>query len=103
MGEKQVQYCCNRMNLAAEDKDNPVRYNPIFREYCVKLIPNAIIAELINACPWCGYKFPKPLIEQFFEIVETEYGIEDGYLEIFKNKKLPKEFHSDEWWKKRKL
>lgn len=89
------------MNTALKEKEVPINYNPIFREHGLNLkSPNI---KLITYCPWCGNKLPTSLRDIFFDILENEYNIEDGFLEILNNKKLPKEFQDDSWWEKRKL
>ncbi len=55
----------------------------------------------IYYCPWCGAKFPKELFDEWYDILEKEYGIEDPI--HTDRKKVPAEFWSDKWWKKRGL
>ena len=60
----------------------------------------------INYCPWCGKKLPAPLLDQLEEILWNE--CDEGF-EVYKhfqddpNWNFPKEFQTDEWWKKRGL
>ena len=51
-------------------------------------------------CPWCGFKLPTSLRDEWFHILRTEYGLDNPCDD---KRKIPKEFKSDEWWKKRKL
>lgn len=53
----------------------------------------------VNYCHVCGTKFPKRLDNKLTEILQNEYGLSSWR----DYKKAPKEFHSDEWWKKRGL
>lgn len=53
----------------------------------------------MDYCPFCGAKLPERLDGKLTEILQKEYG-----LASWKDyKKAPKEFHSDEWWRKRGL
>ena len=54
----------------------------------------------IKFCPWCGEKLPKELDDEWGTILEKEYGIKMPGL----NKdKVPQEFLTEDWWKKRGL
>jgi Zn-finger nucleic acid-binding protein len=55
--------------------------------------------EAMNYCPFCGAKFPERLDGELSKILQTEYGLESWK----EYKKAPKEFKTDEWWKKRGL
>jgi hypothetical protein len=55
--------------------------------------------EAINYCDTCGAKLPEKLDQKLTEILQKEYGL-DSWKDY---KKAPQEFHSDEWWKKRRL
>jgi hypothetical protein len=50
-------------------------------------------------CPNCGTKLPSSLRDEWFDILEQEYGLEDPCEED--KQKVPQEFLTDEWWKKR--
>lgn len=54
--------------------------------------------QLIHFCPWCGSNLPETLGSKMMEILRCEYGIK-----TYERKDLPKEFRTDEWWKKRGL
>ena len=103
-GEKMKQttnHCCSNMTKYLQEQEVPLDYNPIFREYTINLNSPANLS--IHFCPWCSKRLPRNLRNEFFNIIETECNIDDGVLEIFENKKLPQEFTSDVWWKKRGL
>lgn len=101
-------FCCERMMFAAEDIDSPLRYKPKLRYYSMSapkslLKKNAIwVGYTVDFCPYCGAKVPKDLVDEYFEILEKEYDITDPY-ETKQKKRIPAEFMSDEWWKKREL
>lgn len=86
------------MKIFLEDPKVPLKYYPITREYGLILNHSSAI-QLIFYCPWCGTKLPKDLREEFFNILEKEYGIEPEF-DIQNDPNIPEEFKSDEWWKK---
>ncbi|HEV2916680.1 MAG TPA: hypothetical protein VGW78_02940 [Candidatus Babeliales bacterium] len=53
-------------------------------------------------CPWCGTKLPESLGDKIDEVLEKEYNLIDAWSDENKNK-IPAEFQTDEWWKKRGL
>jgi len=53
----------------------------------------------VNYCYLCGTKLPERLDDKLTEILQKEYGLTSWR----DYKKAPKEFHTDEWWKKRGL
>lgn len=79
----------------------PVQYYPISREYGIPLKGSSAI-QLLSYCPWCGKKLPKSLRDEYFDILEKEYGL-DNYDIDDHPERIPEEFKSDEWWKKRSL
>ena len=102
------EHCCQTMRnwIANKDKDCPFSYNPKVRYYHMT-VPNKFLKKNeiwfsypFIFCPACGTKLPSGLVEQWMEILKNEHGIEDTY---FQRKSIPKEFKTDEWWKKRGL
>ena len=106
------EYCCKNMAKEAKlskDKilcDHTVVYDHIWRQYCIyfceeKEKRDRVLVTEIYYCPWCGSKLPKELSDEWFDILENEYGILDPH--HTERKKVPIEFKTDEWWKKREL
>ncbi|RHZ35264.1 DUF6980 family protein [endosymbiont GvMRE of Glomus versiforme] len=97
-------FCCNFLQLRLEKDDSRLHYDRVLREFYIERIYDSSSAHVIKNCPWCGKKFPKELRSEWFNILEKEYNIEP---EVGKNGEwvdnVPKEFKSDEWWKKRGL
>jgi hypothetical protein len=60
------------------------------------------VGYVIDFCPFCGTKVPKSLTKKRSEILEREFGIDDPY-DTKQKKRIPQEFETDEWWKKRGL
>ncbi len=57
----------------------------------------------IQFCPMCGTKLPADLIDEWMAIIEQRFHMSGGFLSNREQKKIPKEFKTDEWWKKRGL
>lgn len=55
----------------------------------------------IYFCPWCGTKLPHNLADEWFAILAQEYNIIDPSAKD--RHKVPLEFKTYEWWKKRGL
>ena len=107
--------CCSLMKQFLEEQKAAIYYNPILREYYIRLWSYPKGRQAIYACPWCGKEFPKSLISKYFDTLKKEYKTiyidclnkyieycEDATIED-KEIKLPEEFKSDKWWKKRGL
>ena len=94
-------FCCDKMSYYAA-KDRELEYDPQFRSYYLLLKNGAYgTHQEILYCPWCGTKLPKDLDGVWSETLKREYGIKDP---IFDDAdKVPPEFRTDEWWKKRGL
>lgn len=54
-------------------------------------------------CPCCGEALPQSLRKEFFETLENEFSVVTDIGEYKKEKIIPPEFKTDEWWKKRGL
>lgn len=101
-------FCCERMKLAVEDIDCPLDYIPKVRYYRMSA-PKSLLKKnevwvgyRVDFCPYCGTKLPADLANERLEILEQEYGI-DNPNDPKQKKRIPKEFMTDEWWKKRGL
>ena len=96
----QHDFCCDSMFEAIEE-DKIIDYDITVRDYGILVGKNSI--RILLFCPWCGMKLPKRLMKEFYEILESEYGMED--VEIVKDDfaHVPEEFKTDKWWKKRGL
>jgi hypothetical protein len=57
--------------------------------------------QIMHFCPWYGTKLSKNLSDEWFDILEYEYDIEDTTGQD--KDKIPEEFKTDERWKKRGL
>ncbi len=105
-----VIYCCKKLYELLEDNETPFEYSPRLREYYIVDKPEAYLkknevcmAYTIFYCPECGVKFPPSLADMWFDIIENQYGFKLSISNKSLLKKLPKEFQTDEWWKKRGL
>ena len=80
---------------------NNIKYVPQYREYR----DNRENAKncLYRYCSNCGTKLPDSLRDAWFTTLKQEYGVEDILNKDNKAQNIPKEFLTDEWWKKRGL
>jgi hypothetical protein len=101
--EMQMEHCCSTMNHYLSLKNNRFYYSPLMREYAIDN-KNAITIRLLNYCPWCGAKLPASLRDEYFSVLEKEYGLDLCLSDVWERSPLiPPEFLSDEWWRKRGL
>lgn len=94
-----AKHCCKMMRFILNEKRAYLYYDEVFRWYGLKLYKSRA-RQGIFYCPWCGKKLPTSLNDIWFDTLENEYNLEDPY---DNKRKIPKEFKSDEWWKKRGL
>ncbi|UCM85512.1 MAG: hypothetical protein LF885_05965 [Rickettsia endosymbiont of Culicoides impunctatus] len=80
-------------------EDSIINYYPRERDYLT--IHGEATGYSIQYCPWCGTKLPRELWDEWYDILSSEYGIEDPTEND--REKVPAEFWTDEWWKKRGL
>lgn len=94
-------FCCVTMMECTDenDQDSTIRYTATDRHYALLRFDRS--AGAIEFCPWCGSQLPPDLSNIKFKILQEEYGIEDPYNDD--RDKLPPEFETDEWWRKRGL
>ena len=93
-------HCCLTMDAELARGETVLYYSPKYREYGVKL-PKSTGCMLMDYCMFCGKKLPESLRVPWFDILEQEYGLERPV--SGDRKKVPQEFLTDEWWKKRGL
>ena len=56
----------------------------------------------LKYCPWCGTEFPKSLRDEWADEVEKKFSVE-SILDKEELKKVPEEYMTEEWWKKKGL
>ena len=93
-------HCCLTMDAELARGGTVLHYSSKYREYGVK-IPKSTGCMLMDYCMFCGTKLPESLRVPWFDILEQEYNLESPCEED--KKRVPKEFLTDEWWKKRGL
>jgi len=92
-------HCCLTMDAGLSMAGAILYYDKQYREYGVDLgIRGGMV---IDYCMFCGKKLPNSVRDEWFDILEKEYGLEEPLHED--KKKVPAEFWTDEWWKKRVL
>jgi|SRR4030095_3102091 len=93
-------YCCGALDYQVKSLVCPVKYNEKWREYSIRDLKSTSLSLMIF-CPNCGVRLPLSLRDEWFDILEQEYNLEDPEHED--KKQVPEEFLSNEWWKKRNL
>lgn len=98
------QHCCDLISDSINDQRIQIGYEPTFREYFIPLLYKEKITAIqcLYYCPWCGKKLPKDLRDEWFNILETEYHLDDPRSKE-QEKLVPEAFKTDEWWKKLNL
>ncbi len=91
-------FCCDDMSNLVEKYD-VIEFVDYTREY--DLVTSAKTAKQLRFCPFCGKELGESLNSEYYGILFREYGIE--YPEGKEADKVPPEFKSDEWWRKRGL
>ena len=88
--------CCEQMNYHIHNRERIIRYHASTRSYGIKVTKT--VTQSIYYCPWCGKELPKDLTKELGDIVFDELNLDD-----FQDPRMPEEFKTDEWWKKRGL
>ena len=104
-----MKYCCSRLNHEIEDSqqngDGCINYLPERRMFGIVINRDKKIYQPIEYCPFCGSKFPKDLVEEYWDYLVQDAG--QKYYPTDENydpkRPIPPEFRTDEWWKKRGL
>jgi hypothetical protein len=101
-----LKHCCGHMDKYTinGEEDPIIEYESSIRSYTFLLREsNEYIGvnQRLWYCPWCGTKLPEDLIDEWGETLEREYGLTEK--ERDEGSKIPEEFKTDEWWKKRGL
>jgi predicted RNA-binding Zn-ribbon protein involved in translation (DUF1610 family) len=106
-----IKFCCQDLPNKSEDGivhfyctrtgETIIQYKPRSREYLI--IHSEELGTHMEYCPYCGKKMPKELTDEWYDILEKEYGLIDVNPGDYHDKRIPKEFWTDEWWKKRGL
>lgn len=100
---KKKNYCCENMTYHLDkfkelvnpnDPDVIIVYSAKFDEYGIPIKDGGNSYIEIQYCPWCGTKLPESKRDTWFEELEKQ-GIHDPF-----NSDIPKEYESDQWYKK---
>ncbi|QKP78789.1 hypothetical protein HT051_08525 [Methyloligella sp. GL2] len=90
------------MLAAACDPQQPILYDPVFREFGYPVFDGGPSYITIPFDPWTGKTLPASLRDAFMDEAEKRFGPDVGLLDP-KIDTLPKEFHSEAWWVERGL
>ena len=100
--KKKERFCCESMDSCINDEEWVIEYLPVSRSYLLSCRDHFTL--LMKYCLFCGTKLPKDLSDELHDILVEELGIESPDYRDFENdKRVPDEFKTDEWWKKRGL
>jgi hypothetical protein len=101
MLEVAQKHCCKVMNYHVHSK-NLIDYEPESRDYLFTLRNHSDgNYQSVIYCPWCGKKLPKSLNKEWCAIIKEKFGLDYVLKEDWD--RLPKEFKTEEWWRKRGL
>jgi len=90
-------HCCLTMDAGIDGDNRILFYTPYLREYQIQSEGFLVL----DYCPFCGKREPQSLRKKWLEILSADYGLVDP---LGKDKsKVPQDFLTDEWWKKREL
>ncbi len=92
-------HCCTTMRETSQDKKFSFKYISRYREYGFQLYYKGAM-YLTFYCFWCGKRLPESVRDQFFEVLEKEFNMED-FGAFDDDALLPEEMKTDEWWRKR--
>ena len=96
-----MKHCCSEMRFFIEENKLNIGYDARFREYYIFFKPKCGASkQTVSYCPWCGQKLPESLRDEWFDIMRNEYKLDDPCDD---KRRIPREFRSDKWWKKRGL
>jgi len=95
-------HCCIAMNNQLQEARSPIVYFQEWRDYAF-LIPKFTGCATIDYCIYCGTRMPDSLSDKWFFILESKYKLSGSKDFDSKNNKIPAEFLTDEWWKKRNI
>jgi hypothetical protein len=93
-------YCCKKMKAYTTEKNSLVDYDSYTRRYSFFVDSPNGTHEFMEYCPWCGTQLPAVLADTWCDILKKDFNIDDLFREW---DRVPTEFKTDEWWKKRGL
>ena len=93
-------FCCEDMESCVNNKDWVIEYNRVTKSYLLSC--RDYITLRMKYCLFCGTKLPKDLNDELHDILVEELAIEDPDYGN-NDPRIPPEFKTDEWWKKRGL
>lgn len=109
---EELKHCCSHMDryTVADEEDAIIEYDSDVRSYNFLLNEKGVyvgIRQQLWFCPWCGKKLPKDLGDEWEGNLKKDYNltVSDFFDKQgqWDESKIPEEFRTDEWWKKRGL
>ena len=103
IGSGHPMYCCQEWIDGCVNEDAvPISYHADIRQYYLICDSRVSWVQKINHCLYCNHKFPEDLYAQYSELLEKEHGLDEVTAWRYPER-VPEEFKSEEWWKKRGL
>jgi hypothetical protein len=98
-----MEFCCKLLSQSIKNSKIAIKYLPTTRSFYIYVKSGAL--QEIYFCPFCSAKLPEDLSDQYYSILENKYHLysNEDLEEAWTNGKLPDEFKTDKWWKKKGL
>ena len=94
--KRQLEITCDLHNDPFKCPDRLMFYSARFDEYGIIIHDGGNSYSVIHFCPWCGKKLPDSKRDLWFDTLKA-----GGYDDPAKQK-IPVEFTTDEWYRKRR-
>jgi hypothetical protein len=93
--------CCSHLNDEVKKQNSALIYSAPCRSYTFLMRRSNFQGLPVDYCIYCGTKIPEPLDDFWRNILKRQYKLSCDDLED--DTKIPPEFLTDEWWKKRNI
>jgi hypothetical protein len=99
-----MKHCCEDMEFFLGENKVAIGYLPELRFYYIKL-KHSTADQGIFYCPWCSKKLADNLFDEYDIELAKALNVDGDDLTktTFNKNNIPKEFRTDEWWRKRNL
>jgi hypothetical protein len=93
--------CCNKLNAEIHKSKSALINSDKSRSYNFLMRRNNFQSLPVNYCIYCGTKMPDCLYDMWYQILKRQYKL--SYDDLEYNEKIPQEFLTGEWWRKRNI
>lgn len=88
------------MDGYASEKNSLINYRSYVRSYNFLIDSSYGTHQQMNYCFWCGAKVPEEFGDEWARILKEDYNLDNPFEDW---DRVPAEFKTDEWWRKRGL